>query len=219
MTKTDGAPSVRAYGSLRRAILHGDFHPGQSLKPNELAVTHGVSLAVVREALLRLVGEGLAERLPNRGFVVPEADGARWQVLAEARATVEPAMLRMAIHRGDLEWEAHVRATHHRLAGTPPFDAAGARFHSDEWAAVHHGFHRALLEACGNDILLDTFERLWTASELYRRWSGESAPDRDHLAEHAELEGLALRREGERAAEVLVRHLSRTAADLHQGTV
>ncbi|GAA3582567.1 GntR family transcriptional regulator [Amycolatopsis ultiminotia] len=224
MPRKDGiAPSVYAYESLRGAILHGEFHPGQPLKPNELALERGVSLAVVRESLVRLVGEGLAERLPNRGFVVPQADDARWQVLAEARAAVEPVMLRMAISRGDLEWEAGVRAAHHRLAGTPPHDAKGDRHYRDEWATAHHGFHRALLEACGNDILLDTFERLWTASELYRRWSGASTPARDHLAEHAELERMALARDGARAAGALVRHLGLTAAALvdgvHQGTV
>lgn len=65
------APSVRAYASLRAAVLHGEFRPGQALKPQELAGELGVSLAVVRECLLRLVGEGLAERLPNRGSWFP----------------------------------------------------------------------------------------------------------------------------------------------------
>ncbi|MCP2169745.1 GntR family transcriptional regulator [Goodfellowiella coeruleoviolacea] len=208
------APSVRAYESLRAAVLHGEFRPGQALKPQELALAHGVSLAVVRECLLRLVGEGLAERLPNRGFVVPQAGDARWQVIAEARAAIEPTMLRMAISRGDLEWETRVRAAHHRLARTPPFERDDDVHFSDAWAAAHHAFHRALLDACGNDVLLDTFERLWTASELSRRWSAASTPTRDYLAEHRRLEQLALSRQGEAAAAALADHLAVTAAAL-----
>ncbi len=212
------APSVRAYESLRAAVLHGAFRPGQALKPQELAVERGVSLAVVRECLLRLVGEGLAERLPNRGFVVPEAGDVRWQVIAEARAAVEPTMLRMSISRGDLEWETRVRAAHHRLAGTPPYEHGDDVHFSDAWAAAHHEFHRALLDACGNDVLMDTFERLWTASELSRRWSAASTPARDYLTEHRRLEQLALSRQGEAAAAALVAHLAVTAAALAEAT-
>jgi DNA-binding GntR family transcriptional regulator len=212
------APSVRTYESLRAAVLHGEFRPGQALKPQELAAERGVSLAVVRECLLRLAGEGLAERLPNRGFVVPEAGDARWQVIAEARAAIEPTMLHMSISRGDLEWEAQVRAAHHRLAGTPPYEDDDEAQLSDAWAAAHHHFHRTLLEACGNDVLMDTFERLWTASELSRRWSAASNPARDHVAEHRRLAQLALSRQGEAAADALAAHLTATAAVLAEPT-
>jgi DNA-binding GntR family transcriptional regulator len=175
-------------------------------------------LAVVRECLLRLVGEGLAERLPNRGFVVPEAGDDRWQAVAEARVVVEPAMLRMSIMRGDLEWEARVRAAHHRLAGTPGYDHEGDAHYSDAWSAAHHDFHRTLLDACGNAILLGTFERLWTASELSRRWSAADNRARDALGEHRELEQLALNRQGDAAAAALARHVAHTAAALAEDT-
>ncbi len=170
-----------------------------------------------------MVGEELAERLPNRGFVVPEAGDVRWQVIAEARAAVEPTMLRMSISRGDLEWETRVRAAHHRLAGTPPYEHGDDVHFSDAWAAAHHAFHHALLDACGNDVLMDTFERLWTASELSRRWSAASAPARDYLTEHRWLEHrwleqLALSRQGEAAAAALVAHLAITAAALAEAT-
>lgn len=80
--------------------------------PGCLAKEQGVSLAVVREALVRVVGEGLADRLPNRGFAVPAFSDRRWQEIAEARRTVEPVVLRMSIERGDIDWEARVRAAH-----------------------------------------------------------------------------------------------------------
>ncbi len=219
------APSVRVYEALRIAVLHGEFRPEQSLKPQELATRHGVSLAVVRESLLRLVGEGLAERIPNRGFVVPAVSAARWQEIAEARCVVEPVMLRMAIARGDLDWETRVRATHHRLAKTPAYhsgkgDGIGneSRSVSDAWASAHYDFHRALLEGCGNPPLLDIFHRLWTASELTRRWSGQRGPARDHVGEHRRLEKLALARDADSAADTLYQHVARTAAGLDPTT-
>lgn len=212
------APSGHVYVALRAAVLHGEFLPGQPLKPQELADRHGVSLAVVRESLLRLVGEGLVDRLPNRGFAVPAIGADRWQQLAQARAVFEPTMLRMSIDRGDLDWEVRVRAAHHRLAGTPTHEHVGDAHFSDAWSAAHRDFHRTLLAACGNDVLLDTFDRLWTTGELARRWSGTIDPSRDGAAAHRALEEAALARDPGRAAELLTRHLVGTATALaHRG--
>jgi len=206
--------SEQVYARLRDGILRGDFLPGQALKPQELAGKYEVSLAVVREALVRVVGDGLADRLPNRGFAVPPFSDRRWQEIAEARRTVEPVLLRMAVARGDIDWEARVRAAHHRLSRTPVRAAGEGGFHSAEWAEAHRLFHRTLLDGCGNPVLMDTFDRLWTASELMRRWAGRHSPGRDHVREHARLEETALARDADTAAAVLDRHLTLTAAAL-----
>ena len=206
-----GSPSKRFYAWLRAAIMNGEFAPQQALKPQELADGAGVSLAVARESLLRLVGEGLAVRLANRGFATPAIDADRWQTVAEARTVVEPAVLRLSITRGDLEWEARVRAAHHRLARTA---ADGQSRFSAAWSEAHRVFHRTLLDGCENDVLLDSVDQLWTASELARHWSGSNDPDRDAAAEHAALEAAALDRHADRAAELLAHHLTHTAAVL-----
>ncbi|MFQ6269411.1 GntR family transcriptional regulator [Kutzneria viridogrisea] len=206
--------SERVYAHLRDAIMRGDYAPGDALKPQDLAKEQGVSLAVVREALVRVVGEGLADRLPNRGFAVPAFSDRRWQEIAEARRTIEPVLLRMSIERGDLDWEARVRAAHHRLARTPAFEPEGGDYFSGAWSEAHRVFHRALLEGCGNPVLLETFDRLWSASELARRWSAHRTPDRDYLGEHRQLEEAALARDADTAAEALAQHLTLTAAGL-----
>ena len=206
--------SGQVYATLREAILRGDFAPGGALKPQELAEAHGVSLAVVREALVRLVGDGLADRLTNRGFAVPTRSDQRWRDIAEARRTIEPAMLRLAIARGGLEWEARVRAAHHRLSRTPAYEPAGRPRVAAEWTRAHYDFHRALLDGCGNQVLLETFDRLWLASELTRLWSTESAPERDYLTEHRQLEEAALALDADTAAGLLERHVSLTVENL-----
>lgn len=206
--------SARVYGELRDAILRGDFAPGAALKPQELASAHGVSLAVMREALVRLVGDGLADRLTNRGFAVPLQSDQRWQDLAEARSVVEPAALRLSIERGDLDWEARVRATHHRLARTPAYESGADGVISAEWSRAHRAFHRTLLEGSGNAVLLETFDRMWLAGELARRWSAGRGPARDGVAEHRRIEEATLARDADAAAALLARHFSLTAAAL-----
>ncbi|MFE7072385.1 GntR family transcriptional regulator [Streptomyces sp. NPDC057620] len=206
--------SEQVHAHLRDAIMRGDFAPGDALKPQDLAKQEGVSLAVTREALVRLVGEGFADRLPNRGFTVPSFSDRRWQEIAEARRTIEPVVLRMSVERGDLDWEARVRAAHHRLARTPAFAPEEGEYYTAAWAEAHRAFHRTLLEGCGNPTLMETFDRLWTASELARRWSTRRNPGRDGAKEHRRLEEAALARDADTAAAVLVEHLTMTAAAL-----
>lgn len=206
--------SEQVYVHLRGAIMRGDHAPGDALKPQDIAREQGVSLAVTREALVRLVGEGLADRLPNRGFAVPAFSDHRWQEIAEARRTIEPVVLRMSVERGDVGWEARVRAAHHRLVRTPAYVPEESEYYSEAWAEAHRAFHRTLLEGCGNPTLLETFDRLWTASELARRWSAHRNPGRDGAEEHRRLEEAALARDADTAAAVLVQHLTLTAAAL-----
>ncbi|GGY06780.1 GntR family transcriptional regulator [Streptomyces minutiscleroticus] len=206
--------SEQVHAHLRDAIMRGDHGPGDALRPQDLAKAQGVSLAVVREALVRLVGEGLADRLPNRGFAVPAFSDQRWQETAEARRTIEPVVLRMSVERGDVDWEARVRAAHHRLARTPAYVPEEGEHYSGAWSEAHRVFHRTLLEGCGNPVLLQTFDRLWTAGELARRWSARRRPDRDAVGEHRRLEVAAPARDADTAAEMLARHLDMTAAAL-----
>ncbi|MEV6028770.1 GntR family transcriptional regulator [Streptomyces sp. NPDC052036] len=210
--------SEQVYVRLRDAILRGDYAPGDALKPQNLAEEQGVSLAVVREALVRVVGDGLADRLHNRGFAVPAFSDRRWQEIAEARRTIEPAVLRMSVERGDVEWEARVRAAHHRLARTSVYVPQEGEYYSRAWSEAHRIFHRTLLEGCANPVLLETFDRMWTASELARRWSAHRTPDRDFVGEHRRLEEAALARDPDAAAEVLAQHLTLTAAGLTGST-
>ncbi|MFI5716822.1 GntR family transcriptional regulator [Nocardia sp. NPDC051750] len=206
--------SEQVYTRLRDAIMRGDYAPGDPLKPQDLARKMGVSLAIVREALVRVVGEGLADRLPNRGFAVPAFSDRRWQEIAEARRTIEPVLLRMSIERGDVEWETRVRAAHHRLVRTPAFVPEEGEYYSEAWSEAHRIFHRTLVEGCGNVVLLETFDRLWTASELARRWSAHRNPGRDDAEEHGRLEAAALARDADAAAAALTGHLALTAAGL-----
>jgi DNA-binding GntR family transcriptional regulator len=205
--------SEQVYACLRDAIMRGDYAPGEALKPQDLAREQGVSLAVVREALVRVVGDGLADRLHNRGFAVPALSDRCRQETTEARRTIEPAVLRMSVERGDVDWEARVRAAHHRLARTPAYTDEST-YYCDAWAEAHRVFHRTLLEGCGNPVLLETFDRMWTASELARRWSAHRAPDRDGADEHRRLEEAALARDADTAAAMLVQHLALTATAL-----
>src|ERR1700760_3297502 len=57
---------------LRAAIMSGNLPPGTFVRLDETAAELGVSITPVREALLKLRGEGMVQLEPHRGhFVLP----------------------------------------------------------------------------------------------------------------------------------------------------
>lgn len=62
--------SERAYEALRRDILNWDLPPGSVLAEVELSERLGVSRTPVREAVAKLIADGLADAQRGRGTVV-----------------------------------------------------------------------------------------------------------------------------------------------------
>lgn len=61
----------RVYEDIRKQVIAGDFPPGTQIKVAEAALSLKLSTTPVREALSRLVGEGLLEDRRRQGFFVP----------------------------------------------------------------------------------------------------------------------------------------------------
>src|ERR1700736_5606820 len=57
-------------GHLRASIMSGALRPGTFIRLDETAAKLGVSATPVREALLKLRGEGMVQLEPHRGHVV-----------------------------------------------------------------------------------------------------------------------------------------------------
>ncbi|WP_369046823.1 GntR family transcriptional regulator [Sinomonas sp. P10A9] len=63
----DSASEARVTDLIRSAIVAGEYAPNQRLIEADLSAAFSASRATVRTALLELAGEGLVERLPNKG--------------------------------------------------------------------------------------------------------------------------------------------------------
>jgi DNA-binding GntR family transcriptional regulator len=209
VTTTPATRTEQVYDILRAELLNGGLHPGQKLKMVELTDRFGVSQSVVREALTRLTEQGLLVATPQRGFRVRDLSIEDIAELTETRIQVESLALRLAVERGDLQWETGILAAHHRLERTPVTRDDGTV--SEDWAVQHRDFHQALLTGCGNRRLESVVNALRDSSELYRRWYWVLADDhqRDLAREHRQLKELALARDAGRAIEVLTEHIDR----------
>src|ERR1700757_4858696 len=171
LCRVSGSPVTRGkevYDVLRAELLSGVLTPGVKLRMVELASRFEVSQSVIREALTRLAEQGLVVATPQRGFRVRELSVEDIAGLTESRVEIESVALRLAIERGDVQWETQIVAAHHLLERTPVVDDDGQYF--EEWGVRHRDFHQALLAGSNNDCLLGVVQGLRDSAELYRRW-------------------------------------------------
>lgn len=87
-TEPAGGPDQVAE-QLRRAIFDGQFMPNQRLVESDLSLQFGASRATIRAVLALLTGEGLVERVVNRGARVRAVSLDEAIEISEVRMVVE----------------------------------------------------------------------------------------------------------------------------------
>lgn len=190
---------------MREQIMRGELAPASRLRMDDLKRRFEVGYSPIREALSRLIGEGLVELEHNKGFRVAGLSREDLEDIAIARIAVETAAFRHAIERGDDDWEARVIAAMHRYRRRSEtlFDS-DADFSA--WEQVHDELHTALISACGSPRLLAQQKLLQCQHQRYRRLIVVPAVAADaHIDEHQQLVDLAL----ERNADLAVRHIDK----------
>jgi DNA-binding GntR family transcriptional regulator len=100
----DRVPTAsRIADQLREAVMAGDLPQGSQVGEVQLATQLGVSRGPVREAMQRLVQEGLLRSIPHRGIFVAELTEADVRDIYDARQAVESAALLAIMRRPDAE--------------------------------------------------------------------------------------------------------------------
>lgn len=198
----------RAYDHLKQAILDRAYPGGALLSEGEIAAEVGVSRTPVREALLRLETEGLVRLYPKRGALVlpvsPQeiTDVLETRELVETftagRATIGPALVE--------ELGALLAAMRdHAQAGD-----------AKEFARADRCFHRTLVAAAGNEILIQLYDSL---RDRQLRMGCLTADDpvrtADAIREHTEIHEAVRSGDRRRIRAVIHRHLQTAAAALH----
>lgn len=203
--------SDQALMLLRRKILRGDITPGAKLKVEDLQRELEVSSSPLREALNRLLTEGLVVASERRGFRVAPISVADLLDITAFRLAVETAALTECLAVAGDEWEGRVVAAFHRLERVEARMKAQACPYTDEWTERHKDFHMALLSACSSTRLKGACSSLFDQAERYRRLSAQSRKQpRDTMAEHRRLMKSALARDPV-MVDLLRTHISKTA--------
>jgi DNA-binding GntR family transcriptional regulator len=186
---------------VKQAIIRGELEPGQQLVETALAEWCQVSRTPIREALSRLVQDGLAER-SDRGLIVRRRSPEEILDIYETRIVLEATVGRVAAER---RTEFDVRTLRRLLERAQEVTADDERK-----VEVNRQFHQAMWRASHNESLLDLLERLnlhlarYPATTLSYQGRWEQAK-----SEHAAIVEAVEARNEAKAYELALAHFTR----------
>ncbi|HSI41689.1 MAG TPA: GntR family transcriptional regulator [Xanthobacteraceae bacterium] len=196
----------RIYDDLRRMAIDYALRPGERVNEVELAARLGVSRSPVREALSRLVTEGLMRFVPGKGFYCRDFDTDGLLALSEVRVALEAEAVRLATERAaerDLAalkggWEAVE-------AQSLPVEAL---------TGADEAFHARIAALSGNAELARLLEGINARIRFVRRIEIERPARRAATsAEHLAIAAALIARDGAQAERLMRAHIALSAAD------
>ena len=200
-----------AYGVLLEAIINQDFQPGAQIGIDSLARQLNMSNTPVREALMRVHGEGLVTQKTNHGFVVSEiltADECRQ--LFEVRHLLE--VHAVSIGKSTPDFVGKIAELVDRMRAT----GGGTVYHDyHEFMTLDHQFHQTLVGSAHNPFLLDSWESLHVHLHLSRLYTGIGLFDReDTTKEHQAIVEVLQKGDSHAAANLLGHHIQRVGQSM-----
>ncbi len=166
-------------GKIIDAMMAGDLLPGDRLILDKLADQLGVSRTPVRDALLRLVAEGIVEPADKRGYVFRQLTDIEVEHNLESRLAIESYAAEMLARKGG----AAIRSVRDSLeeAHRTPKNTMRAYFDANMQV------HRAIVAATENPQLLSFFDTIWgqaASNQIYGQYFQTTADEaffQDHL--------------------------------------
>ncbi|MDQ0123485.1 DNA-binding GntR family transcriptional regulator [Pseudomonas lini] len=142
------------YEELRKQILTLKLKPGMPLDEVSLAAQFGLSRSPVRDALARLISEGLVTILPNRTLLVTPFEIEEFPNYISALDLIQRAVTRLAALQRTDDDLVRIRAAdaaYLAAVGTGDFQAMSER---------NKAFHMAIAEAGKNPYFISYYEKL-----------------------------------------------------------
>lgn len=193
----------QVYRQIRDAIQAGEMTPGTRMREVDLAQWLGTSRTPVREALGRLLNDGLVANDSNRGMIVTELDHRMVDELYVMREVLEGTAAGLAARHATEAEIALLRrlAEKDRAIGDNPA----------ELSSNNKAFHDTLYRSAHNRYLLKTLSTLRESMALLGHTT-LALPGRSSTAinEHEEIVS-AIERRDDAAAEAAARSHIRAA--------
>jgi DNA-binding GntR family transcriptional regulator len=193
-----------AYALVREQILRGELAPGAVIQQGPLARELGISTTPLREAMRRLMSDGLVELDAHRDARVSTLTAEEARDLLEMRRSLDPLAAGLAAERRTREDLDRIRKTAAELEPlrTDP---------RVQELATHRRFHSSIYAASHNELLTKTLDGLWDRADRYRRLAleserGQADLDRTH-AEHLALVEAVAAGDAETAETVMRHHI------------
>lgn len=152
-----------AYDQIRRRILDNVWPPGHRALEQEVALALGMSRTPVREAMLRLQGEGLVEVIPRHGMHVLPVSPLQMREIYEVLTALECMAVELLARR-----HPSAQDIAPLLAATDAMDLALSNDDLDAWARADEQFHALLIDLAGNRTLEAAVLKHWDRAHRAR---------------------------------------------------
>jgi len=196
--------SQTAYRSIRANILAQIYPPGSQLREVHISKELGLTRTPVREAIIRLEGEGLVCSYPHRGAFVAQLTLKEVEDLFDVREALEIKAAELAIRKANREQFDAIRSA---LA------QHGALITGSEEDSYHipvFDFHEGLIKLSHNRELIKIWKNIRSKIKLARITSAMLS--QRYITAHEEHQQiLAHIRAGEtrNVRELLVKHIAK----------
>lgn len=172
------------YDALRELILKNSYSPNSILQIDRLAEDFGVSATPVREALVRLEGDGLVSLIPNKGAQVTDIQKGDILNNWEMRRLLEPYAARQSVNlipdEEILQLESEIKEFQ-----SIPFD-------NDHYVDLDTKLHDLLYVHLSNGFLKDTIRRVHQMSIRIRYFPEGSTTMHEKVVNEVIQEHLAI---------------------------
>ena len=211
---TAGTLADRAFEWLEEAIVKGDITPETKLDEVSLAKDFGISRGPVREAIRRLEGKKLVERVPHVGARVASFSKSDLRETLYVREALEGMACRLATERisdaeiDDLQKLLEGHAKQGALkAGEYYFQRPG-----------DYDFHYRIIKASGNEKLIQLLiDDLYHLLRIFRyRSSSRKGRAQEALIEHRGIVAAMRARDADAAENLMRKHLSQARLSIEQ---
>ena len=192
---------------LRQRIIRNELPAGQKISEAEIAMAYGISRQPVREAFIRLSGEGLVEVLPQRGTRICRIGLAAVREARFIREAIEADIVTLLAERPDVASVDRLRGLLDEQRHVPADDPE-AFMEADE------RFHRALAEAAGKAGTWARVEGLKAQMDRVRFLSVARFPMAALIDQHARIVDRIAEGDGAGAGRALRGHLREILRDL-----
>lgn len=206
--------SERVYREIKESIVSGELAPGSRLVELSLADQFGVSRTPVREALKRLLTEGLVMVDPSHGMIVRGINQQEVEQIYMIREVLDGLAARLATDRVSAENLA-------RLNSLMEIMSTAVEQHNEEaLVQANIRFHETMYQASQNDRLTELGRGL---NDFIRRFSRTAfrsyERDKEVLEEHQAIIQALKRRDPEAAERLAREHMRKARSFLAHSSV
>jgi DNA-binding GntR family transcriptional regulator len=199
---------LHVYEAVANSIARGDLRPGARIVVEHMAQQLGVSQTPVREALGRLINEGLFVECGVGRFQVAHLTPAYVSDTFLVRGALEGLAAELAAPRLSTEQLAEI------VKAQEEADISLSQGDVDAYVRFDRILHRSIFEAAGNTVLLRQLVPLQVHVDFIRHYSREYAGE--HIscshAEHGILINALCSGDARRSREAMETHIRQAGA-------